>query len=172
MGRRWKISFVLFFHLFRSICVYSSFDLHMFKRQTSSEFSSTTNFIVMRLTRNSVAVATAVFLTACSVFFLFLNDSDYSKFNINSLSTKYIVFWTESHPVSPYILNNGSFSEEDLKSINCPVTNCVLTNKRNMFENPADFDAIIFLIGENHFDGSLAPIFRSEKQFYILMGRE
>jgi hypothetical protein len=54
-------------------------------------------------------------------------------------------------------------SPEDLKKVNCPVTNCIFTNQKDVLPNVHDFDVLFF----NHHTQIQFPKTRSLNQFYI-----
>ncbi|CAG9810443.1 unnamed protein product [Chironomus riparius] len=61
--------------------------------------------------------------------------------------------------------------EEYLKSIDCPVTNCVFSHDRNFLPQPTDYDALVFHVGDfNDIDD--LPEVRREDQIYIMANEE
>lgn len=79
---------------------------------------------------------------------------------------KYILFWTKFFG-NDFVPESG---EDYLRSVKCPVINCVFTNNKNLFESHK-FDAIVFHGAENWKLMSL-PETRSPHQLYVIALKE
>jgi alpha-1,3-fucosyltransferase len=70
-------------------------------------------------------------------------------------------------------MSNETYDQEYLKSENCPVTNCILTNNKNFLKDVNDYDALVFHIAsDKHFSKSIVPKYRNPNQFYIMATKE
>jgi hypothetical protein len=90
--------------------------------------------------------------------------------NLDHLRPKMIVFWTSLYLVPFWGLEKETFNETDLQALKCPVTNCIITHRKNM-TNVENFDAVIFHVGNGyHWEG--APEVRKPSQLYIMASYE
>lgn len=85
--------------------------------------------------------------------------------------TKVILFWNNFFVTEYWQMPNETNQNEFLKLINCPVSNCVLTHKKNFLSEPHFYDAIVFHGAETWFLVDL-PELRSSHQFYVLASME
>ena len=138
----------------------------------------------MRLTKSSKFFLLAV---AVIVFSFYYFDYDYSsytelartfyekpfKIKVYNQTVKHILFWTNFYTIPLWDMKKETYDQEDLKSVNCPVTNCILTHNKNYLKNVEAYDALIFHIGsEPHFPDTSIPLTRNPGQFYILASKE
>lgn len=86
---------------------------------------------------------------------------------------KFIVFWTRFFNMPTWGINQETYGEDYLKSINCSFTQCVFTHKKDYFNKTTDYDAVIFH-GWEYFPGQLidVPSIRSPNQLYIMANHE
>jgi len=76
---------------------------------------------------------------------------------------KHILMWNPK--------NNDVDVSEDLKSINCDMTNCIFSSNRKFLPSLTDYDAVMFDIGGySKIDG--LPGERSKNQIYIMADYE
>jgi len=61
--------------------------------------------------------------------------------------------------------------EEYLRSINCPVTNCMFIHNRKFLPQPTDYDVLVFHAG-NPIDPNDLPDFRRDDQIYVMANEE
>jgi hypothetical protein len=81
----------------------------------------------------------------------------------------YILFFNGCFNLPYWSLGKETLDESDLKSVNCPHTNCVLTHKYGLLENIHDYDAIIFNVW---YPNDTLPLTRSPHQQYIMAANE
>jgi hypothetical protein len=81
----------------------------------------------------------------------------------------YVLFFNGCFNLPYWSLGKETLDESDLKSVNCPHTNCVLTHKHDFLENIHDYNAIIFNV---YFDNDTLPLTRSPHQHYIMAANE
>lgn len=86
---------------------------------------------------------------------------------------KFIVFWTRFFNMPTWGVNQETYGEDYLKSINCSFTQCVFTHKKDYFNKTTDYDAVIFH-GWEYSPGQLidVPSIRSPNQLYIMANHE
>ncbi|XP_070506558.1 alpha-(1,3)-fucosyltransferase C-like [Chironomus tepperi] len=90
-----------------------------------------------------------------------------SNFVTNKNSSKiYVLFWTKMFGAETWYMPSVTNDEDYLKSIDCPVTNCILTHDKNLLEAPHLYDALIFHSAEPWL--SPLPETRSPHQYYIM----
>jgi alpha-1,3-fucosyltransferase len=82
----------------------------------------------------------------------------------------YILFWNKYRGNSSWWMPKEISTEEDLKSVNCPFTNCIFTGKRNVLPNVHDFDAVI--INLHSYAIEELPPTRTPRQLYIVGSSE
>lgn len=85
--------------------------------------------------------------------------------------TKYILFWTKYFVEENWGMKTETYQEDFLKSINCPVTNCVFTNNKNLLSHAHEYDALVFH-GAEPWVGLDLPHTRSPHQVYIMATKE
>lgn len=129
-----------------------------------------------------VKIAVAASLTIFC--FLFYIKFDFSKTHISiipvaeilqpvTLKTKNIVFWTNFYAFPMWKMKKETYDASDLKSVDCPVTNCIITHKKSYLPNVEDYDALIFHVGsDQHFSSSDLPKSRKAEQLYIFASKE
>lgn len=81
-------------------------------------------------------------------------------------SQKVILFWTNFFSIPYWMMPAETNDEEYLKSINCPVTNCILTHDKNFLDEPHLYDAIVFHSADPWYKLDL-PATRSPHQLYV-----
>ncbi|KAL7011765.1 hypothetical protein ACKWTF_014435 [Chironomus riparius] len=86
-------------------------------------------------------------------------------------SLRYILFWTKFFETENWGMGKKVLGEEFLKSMQCSVTNCIFSHDRGLLSSPADYDALIFHVGEP-FDIYDLPATRSENQIYAMLNQE
>ena len=94
-----------------------------------------------------------------------------SNFVLNKNSSKiYVLFWTKIFGAENWNMQNVTNGEDYLKSIDCPVTNCILTHNKKLLGAPHLYDALIFHSAEPW----LIPLpeTRSPHQYYIMTSLE
>jgi len=92
--------------------------------------------------------------------------------HLNS-SIKYILFWTPFWHFYYWNMGAEILEEKYLKSIDCPVTNCIFSHKRDFLPKTTDYDAVIFHMGlYNHTDIDDMPEARRDDQLYIVANEE
>lgn len=93
------------------------------------------------------------------------------KTNQRNADTKYILFWTPWWHLVHWNMGAEILGKEYLKSIDCPVTNCIFSHNRSFLPQPTDYDALIFHMG-NLWGFDDLPEFRREDQIYIVANEE
>ncbi|CAG9810435.1 unnamed protein product [Chironomus riparius] len=91
--------------------------------------------------------------------------------NPKNESLRYILFWTKFFETENWGMGKKVLGEEFLKSLQCSVTNCIFSHDRGLLSSPADYDALIFHVGEP-FDIYDLPATRSENQIYAMLNQE
>lgn len=91
--------------------------------------------------------------------------------NRGSNDTKYILFWTKYFLEKNWGMKTETYYEDYLKSIKCPVTNCVFTNNKNLLSHVHEYDALVFHGAESRMLVEL-PRTRSPHQIYIMGTKE
>lgn len=86
-------------------------------------------------------------------------------------SNKIILFWTKYFDIEFWGMDEETYREESLMSLNCPTTNCIFTHNKKHLENPEQYDAIIFHGSERWFNVDL-PEKRAPNQLYIVATKE
>lgn len=81
----------------------------------------------------------------------------------------YILFFNGCFGLPFWGLGKETLLEDDLKSVNCPHTNCVFTHKPDLIKNIHDFDAVIFNVW---YPDSTVPLTRTSRQHYIFAANE
>lgn len=84
---------------------------------------------------------------------------------------KFILFWTKFFDVPMWGMKRETYHAHDLKSMNCPETNCVFTHQKNLLKHPHDYDAIVFHAAESWNFLNL-PRTRRSQQVYIMASKE
>lgn len=88
-------------------------------------------------------------------------------------STKYILFWTRFFNNSDWVTGaTDDAGEEILKSMNCPVTNCVFTHNHSVLNDIKKYDAIVFHAPEQTTRIESMPKSRSMQQLYVMASLE
>lgn len=138
----------------------------------------------MRLMKSFKFFLLAVAVIAFTFYYLDYDYSGYTdlaksfytrpfKIKVYNQTVKHILFWTNFYHIPLWDMKKETYDQEDLKSVNCPVTNCILTHKKDYLSDVEDYDALIFHIGsEAHFQGSSAPSKRNPGQIYIVALKE
>jgi alpha-1,3-fucosyltransferase len=80
-------------------------------------------------------------------------------------NTKIILFWNNFFDFEYWGMPRETNSKAFLDSINCPVTNCILTHDKNYLSAPELYDALVFHGWDFAFD---IPEKRSPHQLYVL----
>ncbi|CAG9810440.1 unnamed protein product [Chironomus riparius] len=86
-------------------------------------------------------------------------------------SIKYILFWNNWYRFPDWYMGGKLHGAEYLKSIDCPVTNCVFSHDRNFLPQPTDYDALVFHVGDPLEPDDL-PEFRRDDQIYVMANEE
>jgi len=86
-------------------------------------------------------------------------------------SIKYILFWTSWWFFQNWQMGAEVLGEDYLRSVDCPVTNCVFSHDRNFLPEPTDYDALVFHVGD-FIDIDDLPEFRRDDQIYIMANEE
>lgn len=87
--------------------------------------------------------------------------------------TKHILFWTDFYGKPYWDMKNETYGKKELESIHCPVTNCIITHKKDYLKNVSDYAALIFHAGmTGHFDNSMLPKIRNPRQLFIMATKE
>lgn len=87
-----------------------------------------------------------------------------SKHQVNE--TQIILFWNNFFGEKNWGMPNETNYQDYLKSMNCPVTNCILTHDKQFLSEPHLYDAIVFHGAESW--GKLdPPQTRSPHQLYV-----
>lgn len=90
-----------------------------------------------------------------------------SNFVTNKNSSKiYVLFWNKIFGDETWYMESVTSDEDYLKSINCPVTNCILTHDKKLLDAPHLYDALIFHSAEPWLRP--LPETRSPHQYYIM----
>lgn len=84
---------------------------------------------------------------------------------------KIILFWNNFFNYNYWQMPNETNYEGYLKALNCPVTNCVLTHKKDFLNSSHLYDAIVFH-GAESWGLHGPPKIRSPHQFYVLAALE
>lgn len=79
---------------------------------------------------------------------------------------KVILFWTKFFNIPNWNMPNVTNDESYLKSLNCPVTNCIFTHDKNYFDETHMYDAIVFHGAESWLLLDL-PETRNPNQLYV-----
>jgi hypothetical protein len=61
-------------------------------------------------------------------------------------------------------MKKNTSTTKDLKRINCPLTNCIFTNNKNLLKEITQFDVLFF---NNHHDITF-PMLRNPEQYYVM----
>lgn len=124
---------------------------------------------------------TLINLSLLSAFGLFLTytfiknyvfESSIARFRIVQTtqlinnSKKVILFWNKFFESRYWMMPNETNGEEYLKSIQCPVTNCIFTHDKNFLDQSHLYDAIVFHSAEVWWNLDL-PATRSPHQLYV-----
>jgi alpha-1,3-fucosyltransferase len=80
---------------------------------------------------------------------------------------KHILFWTKFFEIPRWGLDSVTLNEEFFKSMQCSVTNCILTHDKQLLSAPHLYDAIIFHTAETWMMLDL-PKTRSPHQHYVM----
>jgi hypothetical protein len=128
----------------------------------------------MRSKKFSLLVVIIAVVVVLHIILLFTyskyTESDYSP---SKAKVKHIVFWTNFFQIPLWDMTKETYTQEDLNSANCSVTNCILTHKKDFLSNVENYDALIFHLGsDQHFEGSAVPSKRNPNQFYIMASKE
>ncbi|XP_062539992.1 alpha-(1,3)-fucosyltransferase C [Armigeres subalbatus] len=87
---------------------------------------------------------------------------------------KYILLYTNFFDVENWKLSAETVGPDYFRSIQCPVTDCVLTNNRELLSAVTDYDALVFHIAEpwaySLFEK--VPKLRSPRQIYVAANME
>ena len=84
---------------------------------------------------------------------------------------KHILFWMSLKDSTYWNMGGKIHNEEFLKSIDCPVTNCIFSHDRKLLPQETDYDAIVFHVGNFIAIDSL-PSARTKDQIYIMASDE
>lgn len=84
---------------------------------------------------------------------------------------KFILFWTPFFNY-PWPMKKETLTELDLKTLGCPISNCVLTQKKDYLDSESRYDAFIFHSARNWFKNNAKPSVRSPNQLYIMSSLE
>lgn len=84
---------------------------------------------------------------------------------------KTVLFWTKFFNDPRWGMKAETYTEDYLKAVKCPKTNCVFTTNKRLLESPLDYDAIVFHAAESWFHMEL-PETRSPSQVYIMASME
>jgi hypothetical protein len=84
--------------------------------------------------------------------------------------TKFILLWNSYYGSKNwYHSDRDYYDEENLRKMQCPETQCFITNRRD-YKHYYNFDALLFHMRPRSKMG--VPKFRDERQFYIFGGVE
>lgn len=109
-----------------------------------------------------------------------IGDYVIKKVNVSSDSITVIEEKRSENGTKYVLFENGYFhqywgydkettTEDDLKSVNCPYTYCVMTFKKNLLPHHHDYDAILFHAWDENIT---LPTSRSPHQLYIMVSKE
>lgn len=88
--------------------------------------------------------------------------------------SKYILLYTNFFDVKNWKLSAETVGPDYFRSLQCPVTDCVLTNNRELLSTITDYDALVFHIAEpwaySLFEK--VPKLRSPHQIYVAANME
>ncbi|XP_062699416.1 alpha-(1,3)-fucosyltransferase C isoform X2 [Aedes albopictus] len=88
--------------------------------------------------------------------------------------SKYILLYTNFFDVKNWKLSAETVGPDYFRSLQCPVTDCVLTNNRELLSTITDYDALVFHIAEpwaySLFEK--VPKLRSPRQIYVAANME
>ncbi|XP_058836521.1 alpha-(1,3)-fucosyltransferase C [Topomyia yanbarensis] len=87
---------------------------------------------------------------------------------------KYILLYTNFFGNRNWYLRAETVGPDFFKSIQCPVTDCVLTNNRELLNGVSDYDALLFHIAEpwTYSLFEKVPKIRSPRQIYVAANME
>lgn len=124
------------------------------------------------------------FLVVVGYFWIYqtqLSFNVYSKAVIKNYSAesenndndkKHILFWTKFFDIKFWGMLTETYYEDYLKSISCPVTNCVFTHKKNLLKHHHEYSAIFFHDAEKWSRFMKLPETRNPQQVYVMASQE
>ncbi|KAL1402854.1 hypothetical protein pipiens_005897 [Culex pipiens pipiens] len=83
----------------------------------------------------------------------------------NNPTTKYILTYTNFFGSNNWDLNAETVGPEYFRSLNCPVTDCIVTSRQDLLPSIAHFNALVFHAAERW--SQPIPTLRSPSQFYV-----
>ena len=146
------------------------------KKQSNEELCD----LLTKLTKLLILVLLSIYLfsdlakyheTQVDKFKLSVPFTNATRSSMRNESLKYILFWTTWWYFPLWYMGKELQGEEYLKSIDCPVTNCVFLHDRKFLPKPTDYDALVFHVGDC-LDIDDLPSERREDQFYIVADEE
>ncbi|XP_001848007.2 alpha-(1,3)-fucosyltransferase C isoform X1 [Culex quinquefasciatus] len=97
-----------------------------------------------------------------------------AKTSLMEPRTKTILLYTNFFDVKNWKLSAETVGPDYFRSLNCPVTDCVLTNNRHHLDSMTDYDALVFHIAEpwaySLFEK--VPALRTPSQIYVAANME
>ncbi|CAG9810437.1 unnamed protein product [Chironomus riparius] len=136
--------------------------------------------LLIKLTKLFIVLLLSIYLfddistyrdTQVDSFKLSVPFTNVPKTSQRNESLKYILFWTTWWYFPLWYMGKEVQGEEYLKSIDCPVTNCVFSHDRHLLPRPTDYDALVFHVGDC-LDIDDLPSARREDQFYVVADEE
>lgn len=89
----------------------------------------------------------------------------------NDTNVKVVALWTPFFNIKYWGLGSKTVGKKWLHSNNCPRTDCVFTNDKNLLDGPNLYDAIVFHRSENY-DLLQLPEIRRASQLYVVATME
>lgn len=88
--------------------------------------------------------------------------------------SKYVLLYTNFFDVKNWKLTAETVGPDFFRSIECPVTDCILTNNRELLPAITDYDALVFHIAEpwSYSMFEKVPKLRSLRQIYVAANME
>lgn len=127
--------------------------------------------------RSKIIFALLILLTVCLIVFSLVKnyvfESSIARYKLvkpakHQLDNKKVIlFWTKFFEYDYYGMPNETNGEEFLTSLNCPVTNCILTHNKKYLSSPHEYDALVFH-GASTWVKIDLPQTRSPHQLYVL----
>jgi Fucosyltransferase, N-terminal len=90
---------------------------------------------------------------------------------LDHLKPKTIVFWTDFYGIPFWGFAKETFNQTDLEAMKCPVTNCIITHRKDLI-NIEDSDAVIFHVGSGNHWLEAPKVRKPESQMYIMASKE
>lgn len=104
-------------------------------------------------------------------FKLYVPFNNIPKTQHKNDSIKYILMWTSWWFFENWQMGAKLIGEEYLRSVECPVINCIFSHNRSYLPQPTDYDALVFHVGDFISIDDL-PEFRRDDQIYVMANEE